>query len=158
MSLLNTKIYKLGYLSPPPGPQVVKKIASNLNIQNNSGATPLHWAVIKGNEDIVLKLIECGALLDIKDIYGATTIDWAIVTHHSEILLELLHAKAKITTHEERSESNVAGPIKRKAESDDYEFVNTRKDNTTDQDFSSFEEPMDCQVLGTDNDDAGPLL
>ena len=43
---------------------------ADLNIQNKSGDTPLHWASWKGHRDIAFALIENGADLHIQNNLG----------------------------------------------------------------------------------------
>lgn len=39
----------------------------NIESQNASGQTPLHLAVMEGNENAVALLFECGAQMDVKE-------------------------------------------------------------------------------------------
>ncbi|KAF4529835.1 hypothetical protein B566_EDAN017101 [Ephemera danica] len=52
-------------------------IYSSLNMQNNSGQTPLHMAVQTGNSNIVRYLIYLGADTELKDKNGNTPLDLA---------------------------------------------------------------------------------
>jgi len=57
---------------------------------NEDGLGPLHLAAQYGNVDIVNKLIENGADINIKDKYGSTALRWAIVGDNKDIALLLI--------------------------------------------------------------------
>ena len=55
------------------------------------GWTPLHWAVVRNNMEIVLMLLENGADLDASDHFNDSTLHWAIQKDNcqmSELLLK----------------------------------------------------------------------
>lgn len=61
----------------------------NVNIQDNSGSTPLHWAVWYHEVIVVKKLLEFGASLSIKDGMGNTPCDIARLIEDTIICEEL---------------------------------------------------------------------
>jgi len=67
-------------------------VVDNINIKDDSGATPLHWACGEGKEECVEVLIERGADINLQDFGGETPLHWASLNGH-KIPLELLLAK-----------------------------------------------------------------
>jgi len=59
------------------------------------GYTPLHWAALKGHEEIVEALIDAGADLNTTNNLGRTPLHWAALKGHEEIVEALREAKAK---------------------------------------------------------------
>lgn len=51
-------------------------ISANPNIQDELGATPLHYAFLLGRADIIVQLIQSGAKLDLKDKQGYLPFDY----------------------------------------------------------------------------------
>ena len=51
------------------------------------GATPLHWAVARGEPDQIDALISSGAHVNGKDVHGATPLHWAARQMHREMRL-----------------------------------------------------------------------
>ncbi|MBC7827000.1 MAG: ankyrin repeat domain-containing protein [Chitinophagaceae bacterium] len=50
-----------------------------INQKDSSGATPLHYATLNGNRDVVNLLLENGAQINVPDSqFGATPTGWAI--------------------------------------------------------------------------------
>jgi ankyrin repeat protein len=54
------------------------KNTSDINVQNNDGQTPLHWAVRYGEVEFAQLLVEQHADVNIKDAWLRTALDWAI--------------------------------------------------------------------------------
>jgi hypothetical protein len=54
-----------------------------------NGATPLHWASMRGSDKCVLALVENGASLNAKDSAGKTPLDIAIANSFKTIIREL---------------------------------------------------------------------
>lgn len=66
----------------------------NYNIQDETGQTPLHYAVRRGNLNNVNQLIIKGANTEIKDNNGCTVIDYALFYNvHDIIESMLMHGK-----------------------------------------------------------------
>jgi len=67
--------------SYPPGDAISLDLllhhSASPHTRDNSGLTPLHWAVVKGNKVCIRRLIEAGAELDAKDEQGKTARDMA---------------------------------------------------------------------------------
>lgn len=61
----------------------------NVNIQDNFGSTPLHWAIWYHEVLVVKKLLESGASLSIKDNMGNTPCDIARLIEDTNICEEL---------------------------------------------------------------------
>jgi ankyrin repeat protein len=66
----------------------------DLNIQDNEGKTPLHYAVVRGPRfmDLIEKIVEKGADFTIKDKKGKTPLDIASDAGHKNIV-ELFQKK-----------------------------------------------------------------
>ena len=67
---------------------------ANLNCKDDIGQTPLHAAADRGWEDLVRRLLDLGADLDIEDFAGDTALDIALFREHSNIAL-LLESRAE---------------------------------------------------------------
>ncbi|KAK3323204.1 ankyrin repeat-containing domain protein [Cercophora scortea] len=63
-----------------------------LNVQNLTGFTPLHWAVMKGNIDHLQRLIDQGADVEALDFAGRTPLHWAVQDGNTECAGVLLRA------------------------------------------------------------------
>ena len=57
-----------------------------INVQDNSGQTPLHWACYYGHEDIVISLMFAGADETIANIDRKTPSQWAKNRGHNKLL------------------------------------------------------------------------
>ena len=67
-------------------------------ITNNShGFTPLHWAVMRTNTEMIALLLEFKAPLDVHDEMGATPLHWAVGHGNKEIVSMLLQAGAPLS-------------------------------------------------------------
>lgn len=71
---------------------------ANVNVQNEVGYTPLHWAALDGYEAIARSLLDHGAMLDIKenDYYGMTPLHLASERGNEAIVKILLKNRAAI--------------------------------------------------------------
>ena len=74
-----------------------------INSQDDFGATPLHWAGIRGKEKISLYLIENGADVNIKENHGGTALLWAAHFDHTKVIHALINEGAKV------DEQNIMG-------------------------------------------------
>jgi len=56
------------------GKSKVSKLSKgvNINFQNAYGLTPLHWAVVRGDRNMVQMLLDCGADWNIPNVNGQT--------------------------------------------------------------------------------------
>lgn len=77
------------------------KKGCGINCQDNTGRTPLHWAVLRDNMDIVKYLVEKGACLTIKDNEGATPIHCSLKGQTTKCIKYLLHQFFKCDRIEE---------------------------------------------------------
>lgn len=70
---------------------------ANINFQDETGMTPLMWAVLKGNKEMVSLLLDAGALfgINIKDNNGHTAIEQARMKNASEMVQLLENAIEK---------------------------------------------------------------
>jgi len=79
----------------------VKSLLANnpelLNARDNKGSTPLHSAVSKGREDVVLFLIEMGADIDTKNKNGLTPLFWALDLSRNNVAKILIEKGADIS-------------------------------------------------------------
>ena len=62
---------------------------ADINVQNASGRTPLHWASSNGALEVVRVLLEHGADVEVKSKYGATALQFAVGRGRDKIV-ELL--------------------------------------------------------------------
>ncbi|RMG78487.1 MAG: ankyrin repeat domain-containing protein [Bacteroidetes bacterium] len=69
---------------------------ANVNVRDEFNRTPLHYAVLKGREDIVKILLKHGANPNVKDNNGSTPLHWAATKGYCEIMKLLLKNKANI--------------------------------------------------------------
>jgi ankyrin repeat protein len=67
-----------------------------INIQDNRGKTPLHWATGEGSVEIVRILIDAGADLNVKDKGGNTPLHIAVNEGEPETAILLINAKADL--------------------------------------------------------------
>lgn len=68
----------------------------NVNELNFNGMTPLIFASMAGNKEIVSYLIENGALVDIEDDLGGTALIRAVANGHTEIMKILINSGSNI--------------------------------------------------------------
>jgi len=65
------------------------------NLLNNEGKSPLHYAVMNGNSDLVSLLVQCGLDPHQKDSSGNCAVDYAAVHNQRELMLKsLLHSSS----------------------------------------------------------------
>jgi ankyrin repeat protein len=64
----------------------------DLNSAGDLGDTPLHYAVRKQREDVVMALLEAGAIIDLKNDYDDTPLDIAEIEGNQKII-SLLQSK-----------------------------------------------------------------
>ena len=55
--------------------------AVDLNIKDRNGWIPLHWAVQRGNINVIETLVRCGADSEIQSYLGTTPLTYALVRH-----------------------------------------------------------------------------
>jgi ankyrin repeat protein len=71
-------------------------VGANVNVKDNCGLTPLHWACIKGHVHVVIELLEHGADVESTTIYGWTPLHFACANGHVAVGNELLSRGATI--------------------------------------------------------------
>lgn len=76
--------------------QLIQLNASNLNIKNQNGETPLIFACIKNQSDIALLLINNGANVNVTDKNGYTPLHYAAKYGLIKVVEALLNATANI--------------------------------------------------------------
>ena len=64
------------------------------NAMTNFCRTPLHWAVIVGDERFVTALLASGARVDLRDLDGMTPADYAHIMKNPDILDRLRNLRA----------------------------------------------------------------
>ena len=67
-----------------------------LDIEAESGDTPLIFAAMNNDVPLLEALITAGSLLDYQNRFGHTALSWASICGHSDIVRELLHRGADI--------------------------------------------------------------
>lgn len=76
---------------------------ANINVKNDNGITPLMFACMNGNIDIVSALIHLGADLNLTNEKGQTAIMIAIENNHYYIMVELFNANAEINIYDDNN-------------------------------------------------------
>jgi Ankyrin repeats (3 copies) len=71
----------------------------NLNITNKEIISPLIWAVIKQNKELVQQLVDCGADVNILGAYGNNAIQYAIDKDDAEMTKLLIQNKINFLGH-----------------------------------------------------------
>ena len=67
-----------------------------VNVKDNFGSMPLHWAALRGHKLIVQLLLGNGALVDVKDCQGWTALHRAALWGHTPIAQLLLSSGAPV--------------------------------------------------------------
>jgi ankyrin repeat protein len=57
---------------------ILLKHGANVNVKDDAGLTPLHWAVVRGNRICIRRLLEHSAEISAKDNEGRTARDMAV--------------------------------------------------------------------------------
>ncbi|MCJ1475869.1 Ankyrin-2 [Lambiella insularis] len=63
---------------------------ADLNARDIGGWTPMHWAVRHGNIEVIDKLVEYGANMEIQNEVGITPLTYALIRHQFETFAYLL--------------------------------------------------------------------
>ena len=71
----------------------IKKNKAYANAQNETGQTPLHWAVSQGHKDAIETLLNEGAKINLSDENGLTPLHWAASQGHKDAIEVLLDRK-----------------------------------------------------------------
>ncbi|WP_353275377.1 ankyrin repeat domain-containing protein [Wolbachia endosymbiont (group A) of Pipizella viduata] len=69
---------------------MVEEGKAQVNATDNSGNTPLHWAALNGEKDVVKALLGEGANVDAKDNRGWNPLHLAAENYHLEVMGILL--------------------------------------------------------------------
>ncbi|MCE2993823.1 MAG: ankyrin repeat domain-containing protein [Alphaproteobacteria bacterium] len=83
-----------------------------LNAQDHSGQTPLHWAIRAGNTDIATLLIKNGAELNAQDHLGQTPLYWAIRAGNAYIVKLLIEEGADVNAKDNIGQTPLFWAIK----------------------------------------------
>ncbi|XP_011860448.1 PREDICTED: ankyrin-2-like [Vollenhovia emeryi] len=73
----------------------------NVNVIDQDGRTPLHYAAKKHNEDIANALIKAGADINIKDQDGRTPLHWAAIERNEGVANALIKAGADVNAKDD---------------------------------------------------------
>ena len=73
----------------------------DLNTLSLYGSTPLHYAVLGGDEETVRYLVKKGASINTANIFLETPLHWACKEGHPEVVRHLLQHKAAVTLDSE---------------------------------------------------------
>ena len=71
----------------------MKKMGAEINVKNNRGWTPLHWAANNGHATIVEYLLTKGAEINVKDNRGRTPLHLAADNGRKDVVA-LLQTKS----------------------------------------------------------------
>ena len=79
---------------------------ANVNSKNKSGVYPLHWAAWNGNIEMVKKLVEKHAYIDVMDGYrDETPLSWAAKKGHLEVVKYLVEKGAAVNNSDRYKET-----------------------------------------------------
>jgi ankyrin repeat protein len=67
---------------------------ADLNLLSSLHSTPLHYAVVGGNEHTVRHLVACGANVNAFNVYRESALHWACKEGNTDIISLLLQSKA----------------------------------------------------------------
>lgn len=97
MACANNCLDVLQYLLPPPsaGDDAGQSVHLNINLQNSSGNTPLHWAAMNGHLEAVKLLVNHGADASVKNVAGYDAVFEAERAGKDEVVEELLRQLRK---------------------------------------------------------------
>ncbi|MFP3014819.1 MAG: ankyrin repeat domain-containing protein [Wolbachia sp.] len=73
----------------------------NVNVRDQNGMTPLHYAAKKHNEDIANALIKVGADVNAKDQDGRTPLHWAAIERNEGVANALIKAGADVNAKDD---------------------------------------------------------
>ncbi|KAL6915593.1 hypothetical protein FSST1_007088 [Fusarium sambucinum] len=79
----------------------MKHSGADINVQDDSGCTPLYYAAHCGNAEVVTLLIDLKADLDVKNKHNETALVAACKKHHEDVVLNLVKAKADVRVQSE---------------------------------------------------------
>ncbi|OBS25862.1 hypothetical protein FPOA_06396 [Fusarium poae] len=79
----------------------MKRSGADINVQDNSGCTPLYYAAHCGNAEVVTLLIDLKADLDVKNKHNETALIAACKKHHGNVVRNLVKAKADVRVQSE---------------------------------------------------------
>ena len=71
-----------------------------VNSKDRGGEVPLHWAIEKGNKEVVELLITCKADVNAKNERGETPLHWAVHSGRTEMVELLLANKADVNAQD----------------------------------------------------------
>ena len=77
----------------------------HLNTKNIEGDTPLFFAVLKGNLEVVKLLVECGAIINIQNNSGDTPLMYAVSKGFEAIAKYLIEAGADVNVQNEKGDN-----------------------------------------------------
>jgi len=69
---------------------------AKIDVEEQSGSTPLHWAAFDGHLPVVQALIAAGANINAQDLYHWTPLHWAAFNGHTNVAQALITAGADI--------------------------------------------------------------
>jgi ankyrin repeat protein len=76
---------------------------ANVNVKNDNGITPLMFACMNGNLDVVSVLIHMGADLNLKNEKGQTALMISIENNHYYVMIELFNSEADINIYDDNN-------------------------------------------------------
>ena len=78
---------------------MLSEFKADVNVHNNSGVTPLHWAASRGHLDVVRVLSEFKADVNVHNNSGVTPLHWAASRGHLDVVRVLSEFKADVNVH-----------------------------------------------------------
>ena len=89
-------------------PRIVQRAldaGADVNMKDEDGHTPLHWACTYGNEEICRLLLEHGADPNARDDNGRTPLHWACLYNHTAIVRLLIEHGADAGARDDQGET-----------------------------------------------------
>ncbi len=102
--------------------QILINAGANLNAQDNSGKTPLMWAIEKNKEDIAHQLIQSGANVHQQALSGYTALDFAVSANLPNTLKEIIDRNG-VDTIDHLGESWGWTPLMKAVSDNHYEIA-----------------------------------
>ncbi len=91
--------------------RLVRETGLPIDVRDDAGATPLHWASEAGCPEVVRTLARLGAAVDLPDGEGSTPIDLAVLSREPLTLEALINAGARAARVESLMEAARMGSV-----------------------------------------------